>query len=203
MNKIKYIVFDFGGVLIDWNPRYFFKDIFKEEVELNFFLQEVCNHKWNEKQDEGRSFKEGITELIVRYPEYSKEIHMYFTNWIDMVNGEIKANTSLIDDLAGKYPMYGLTNWSVETLPLIYNRYPFFKKLNGIIVSGKEKLLKPNPEIYKRLLQKFEIDAKSTLFIDDNKDNIDTAKSLGFYTIWLQQGVNLREEMTKKGIKIL
>lgn len=203
MNDIKYIVFDFGGVLIDWNPLYLYKNVFKEESELNFFLNEVCNHKWNEKQDAGRSFKDGIAELIIEYPQYQKEIELFRTNWLDMIGGEIKENTSLIDELREEYLLFGLTNWSAETFPLIYHKYPFFKKLDTIIVSGEEKLIKPNPEIYKRLLHKCEIKAEYSLFIDDNELNITTAQDLGFHTIHLKQGVNLREEMRKKGIDFM
>lgn len=202
MDDIKYIVFDFGGVLIDWNPRYFYKNVFKDESELDFFLNEVCNHSWNEKQDAGRSFKDGIADLVIKHPQYSKEIEMFYTNWIDMIGGDIKENTSLIDELWQEYLLFGLTNWSAETFPLIYDKYPFFEKLDGIIVSGEEKLIKPDPEIYKRLLQKCEIEAKYALFIDDNEANIKTAHDMGFHTIHLKQEVNLREEMKKKGIEI-
>lgn len=203
MEEIKYIIFDFGGVLIDWNPRYFYKDVFKDESELNFFLNEVCNHSWNEKQDAGRSFKDGIAELVIQYPQYSKEIEMFCANWIDMTGGEIKENTSLIGELRDEYLLFGLTNWSAETFPLIYEKYPFFEKFDDIIVSGEEKLIKPDPEIYKRLLQRCAIEAKYSLFIDDNEANIKTAQNMGFHTIHLKQGTNLREEMKKKGIDIL
>lgn len=203
MEEIRYIIFDFGGVLIDWNPQYLYKDVFKDKWELNFFLNEVCNHKWNEQQDAGRSFQAGIDELIIEYPQYSKEIKMFQTNWIDMIGGEIKENTSLIDELREEYLLFGLTNWSTETFPLVYNKYPFFKKLDGIIVSGEERLIKPDPVIYKRLLQKCEIEAEYSLFIDDNEANIRTAQDMGFHTIHLRQGLSLREEMKKKGIEIL
>ena len=99
MKEIKNIVFDFGGVLLDWNPRYFYKNIFKEESELNFFLNEVCNHEWNEKQDAGRSFKDGISELIIEHPQYKREIELFYTHWIDMVGREIEENTALISEL--------------------------------------------------------------------------------------------------------
>jgi len=198
MKEIRNIIFDFGGVLIDWNPLYLYKDVFRDKLELDFFLNEVCNHKWNEKQDAGRPFKDGIAELVIKYPQYSKEIEMFYTHWIDMVGGEIKENTSLISELREEYLLFGLTNWSAETFPLIYNKYPFFEELDGIIVSGEEKIIKPDPEIYKRLLHKFEIEAEDSLFIDDNQMNIQTAKNMGFHTIHLKQGVNLREEMKKE-----
>lgn len=202
MNDIKYIVFDFGGVLIDWDPLYLYKNRFKEKAELNFFLNEVCNHQWNEKQDAGRSFKDGIAELITEYPQYREEIELFHTNWIDMIGGEIKENTSLIDELRNEYLLFGLTNWSAETFPLVYNKYSFFKKLDHIIVSGEEKLIKPDPEIYKRLLYKCEIEAKHTLFVDDNELNTKAAQNLGFHTIHLKDGMDLREEMKKKGIAL-
>ncbi|MBD8347259.1 MULTISPECIES: HAD family hydrolase [unclassified Dysgonomonas] len=203
MKEIKNIVFDFGGVLLDWNPRYFYKNIFKEESELNFFLNEVCNHEWNEKQDAGRSFKDGISELIIKHPQYKREIELFYTHWIDMVGGEIEENTALISELKSEYLLFGLTNWSAETFPLVYERYSFFKELDAIIVSGEENVIKPNPEIYRRLLSRCEIDSQHSLFIDDNKINIEAAQNLGFHTIHFQQGVSLRDEMKKKGIDLM
>ncbi len=200
MKEIRNVVFDFGGVLIDWNPRYVYKNVFNDESELDFFLNEVCNHPWNEQQDAGRSFEDGIAELVLQYPQYSKEIKLYHTHWIDMVGGEIKENTALIDELWQEYLLFGLTNWSTETFPLVHNTYPFFKKLDGIIVSGEEKIVKPDPEIYKRLLLRYEIEAKQSLFIDDNEANIQAARNMGFHTIHYKKGLNLREEMIKIGI---
>lgn len=202
MDEIKNIIFDFGGVLIDWNPLYLYQDVFKDESELNFFLNEVCNHKWNEQQDAGRPFIDGIVELVLKYPDYSKEIELFYTHWIDMVGGEIIENTSLIDELRAEYLLFGLTNWSVETFPLVYHKYPFFEKLDDIVISGEEKLIKPDPEIYKRLLLRCGIEAKNSLFIDDNEANTKAAFDLGFHTIHLQQGMILKDEMRKKGVCI-
>jgi len=138
--QIKNIVFDFGGVLIDWNPRYLYKDVFSKESEVDYFLQEVCNAEWNIQQDAGRSFKEGISELIKLFPDYEKEIKLYYSDWIKMISGEIKENTSLLKELKDEFRLFGLTNWSAETFPLVYPHYSFFDYLEGIIVSGKEKL---------------------------------------------------------------
>jgi len=200
MKEVKNIIFDFGGVLIDWNPKYVYKDIFKEESELEFFLNHVCNLEWNEKQDAGRLFKDGIAELVIKYPQYKREIELFYTNWIDMVGGEIEENIVLINELNPKYQLFGLTNWSAETLPLVYDKYSFFKKLNGIIVSGEEKVTKPGKEIYNRLLSQYQIEPEYSLFIDDNEKNISTAKDMGFHTIHYRQGMSLREEMKKKDI---
>ncbi|MCL3781073.1 HAD family phosphatase [Prolixibacteraceae bacterium JC049] len=193
--EIKNIIFDFGGVLIDWNPQYLYGDIFQDNEELDFFLNNVCNSQWNLKQDAGRSFAEAIKELTAKFPQYENEIRMYHSSWITMIGGEIKENTSLIKKLKSNYRLFGLTNWSAETFPLVYNQYPFFKELEGIVVSGEEKVIKPNNQIYELLLDRYKLKACESLFIDDNRDNIATAKRLGFQTIWLCEGVDLNEEL--------
>jgi len=198
--KIKNIVFDFGGVLIDWNPRYLYRKVFEDVHEMEYFLSEVCHSEWNQQLDAGISFDEAIVERIKSFPQYEKEIRKYQSNWIEMIGGEIKENTCLIDALSQKYQLYGLTNWSAETFPLVYNQFGFFTKLKGILVSGEEGLVKPDVRIFDLLLERYKLKAEETLFIDDNKGNIDTAKSLGFQIIHLEKEVNLSSELKKIGV---
>ncbi|NOQ27255.1 MAG: HAD-IA family hydrolase [Bacteroidales bacterium] len=198
--KIKNIIFDFGGVLIDWNPRYLYCKIFQDETEMEFFLSQICNHEWNLKQDAGRSFIQAIKELGDKFPKYESEIKTYYHNWIEMIGGEIKENVSLIKHLKAKYRLFGLTNWSAETFPKIINQYPFFKEFEGIVVSGTEKIVKPNPKIYQLLLARYGLKANESMFIDDNQENIFVANKLGFHTIFLNEGVNLKNELHSLGI---
>ena len=195
--EIKNIIFDFGGVLMDWDPRYMYRNVFDDDNEMEFFLETICNSDWNIKQDAGRTFDEATKELIIKYPKYENEIRIYFSNWIEMIGGAIDENVVLIDDLKDKYRLFGLTNWSEETFPLVFNKYSFFKEFEGIVVSGTEKIIKPDAGIYKLLLSRYGLTANESLFIDDNQDNITAANKLGFKTIHLGEKVNLKDEFQK------
>lgn len=199
--KIKNIIFDFGGVLIDWNPRYLYQNIFHDEKEMEFFLREICSPEWNLQQDAGRSCKKATEELILKFPKYKNEIEQYYNRWTEMIGGEIIENVSLIGYLKDKYRLFGLTNWSLETFSIVYDKYPFFKELEGIVVSGKEKIVKPDLKIYNLLLTKYGLSANESLFIDDNKENIIAANKIGLRTIHLKTGTILKNEFQKLGIK--
>lgn len=200
MMSIKNIIFDFGGVLLNWDPKILYKNHFSKEEDMLHFLENVCTNEWNLKQDEGRTFNEAINELLSKYPQFKKEIELYHSNWIEMVAGKINENCYLIPFLKEKYRLFGLTNWSAETFPLVYEKYPFFKELEGIVVSGEEKTIKPNLEIYQILLNRFSINSSESLFIDDNQDNIIAAQKLGFKTIHFGAEVNLKDELIKLGL---
>jgi len=201
MQQLKNIVFDFGGVLIDWNPRYLYRKVFKTEEEMDFFLQNVCKYEWNLLQDAGRSLDEATRVLQEEYPEYKEEIGMYYGRWEEMLGGLFEDNVKLIRPLKAKYKVYGLTNWSAETLPIALRKYDFFKLFDGIVVSGEEKLVKPDPRLYRILLDRYNLKDEETLLIDDNAENIKTAKELGFKTVHLTSEVNLEE--TLKTMKVL
>ncbi len=200
--NITNIVFDFGGVLVDWNPRYLYEKIFTDESELNYFLNEVLPPDWNDRFDMGGSFKENIDELSLKYPEYKYAIQMYKDRWPETIKGEISANTALLEPLNKKYPLYGLTNWSAETFPLAYAKYSFFSIFKGIVVSGEEKVIKPNPDIYKILLSRYNIKPESAIFIDDNINNIKMANKLNINTIHYKNTVNVKDELRKFGVQI-
>lgn len=200
MKPLKNIIFDFGGVLIDWNPVYLYQEIFDKEEDMNYFLEHVCRYEWNVLQDAGRSLAEGTRVLQEQYPEYRKEIAMYYGRWDEMLGGIIEENVKLIKPLKEKYNVYGLTNWSAETIPIAMERYDFFKDLDGMVVSGAEKIIKPDPQLYRILLERYGIQAGESLFIDDNYANIKTAQQLGFQTIHIVDGVNLEEVLKARAI---
>lgn len=200
MEPLKNIVFDFGGVLIDWNPVYLYREIFDTEEEMNYFLEHVCRYDWNLLQDAGRPLAEATRILQEQYPEYREEIAMYYDRWDEMLGGTIEENVKLIKPLKKKYKVYGLTNWSAETLPIAMKRYDFFNDLDGIVVSGEEKTVKPDPQLYRTLLDRYGIQAGESLFIDDNYANIETAQQLGFQTIYMTDGVNLEETLKVKAV---
>lgn len=194
---IKNIIFDFGGVLIDWNPRYLYRDVFHDEVEMEFFLEKICGPDWNLKQDAGRSFEEATKELVDKFPHYESEIRNYYSNWTKMIGGAIEENVALLEDLKDRYRLFGLTNWSAEAFPIVFNEYPFFEEFEGIVVSGTEKMIKPDARIYQLLLTRYGLRANESLFIDDNQENIYAADRLGFNTINLKENVNLKIEFQK------
>jgi 2-haloacid dehalogenase len=199
--QIQNIIFDFGGVLIDWNPIYLYSNVFETEEEMNYFLENICRYDWNVLQDAGRPVLEATLLLQKKHPEFSKQISYYYGRWEEMLGGTIDENVKLIKPLKKRYKLYGLTNWSAETLPIAMEKYSFFKDLDGIVVSGDEKIVKPDPKIYEILLSRYNLDAESSLFIDDNADNIETAKKMGFKTVHFKDNVNL--EQLLKSEKVL
>ena len=181
---IKDIVFDFGGVLMDWDPRYLYRTYFKDEAQMEYFLSHICTDAWNAEQDRGRTFDEGISLLLRQYPQYAEPIRMYKDRWECMLKGEFPRSVELLKRLKEQgHGIYGLTNWSAETIPLAYAKYDFFSLFDGIVVSGEEKIIKPDPEIFRILLERYNLTAEDTLFIDDSPGNIEAARRLGFRTI--------------------
>jgi 2-haloacid dehalogenase len=181
--KIENIIFDFGGVLVDWNPRHFYKDHFKDEKEMEYFLKNICNDEWNLEQDKGRTLIEGTVLLQNKYPEHYSMIQLYYDKWEIMLKSDIPETVSLLYRLKTKYKIYGLTNWSAETISFAYDRFSFFKEFDGIVVSGQEKMIKPNNQIYQLLLDRYNLKAENTIFIDDNINNIKAAEEVGMYGI--------------------
>lgn len=196
--EIKNIIYDFGGVLMDWNPRYLFRNIFEDEMEMEYFLKEVCSLEWNSQVDAGRAFGLIVEELIALFPKYENEIRLYQSHWINMVGGPIEENVATIYNLKDKFRLFGLTNWSAETFPLVFEKYHFFKEFEGIVVSGDEKIIKPDERIYKILLERYGLNATECLFIDDNKNNIIAAEELGFQCIYLEEGMDLMKELNNR-----
>ena len=181
---MKDISFDLGGVLIDWNPRYLYRKVFATEEQTEWFLANVCTPQWNTQQDAGRPFEEGIEQLKAKYPQYAFAIQFYATRWEEMLGGVIEGSVDILRKLKTRgYRVYALSNWSTETLPIVQKKYGFFNAFDGMVISGEEKLVKPDPQIYARLLKKYDLRAPNCIFIDDNPANISKAADLGFETI--------------------
>lgn len=198
-NNIKNIIFDFGGVLMDWNQRYFFRDYFNDDEKMEFFLKNIATDEWNAEQDRGRTLEEGTEILVEKHPEWEVEIRAFYDNWATMLRGDIPENVQSLRLLSEMdYELFGLTNWSAETFPYSLANYDFFEIFGGkIVVSGEEKLIKPDPEIWKVLLERYQITAEESVFIDDNAKNIEIAKNLGFKVIHCIPEINLLEEIEK------
>lgn len=200
MNKIKNIIFDFGGVLIDWNPIYLYRKVFDDESKMYDFLDNICTSEWNVQQDAGRSLAEATELLQAKHPDHKEMIGHYYSRWEEMLGGTIKENVRVLKLLKPRFPIYGLTNWSAETITIAYERYDFFELLNAIVVSGDEKLIKPDPKLYQILLDRYKLKADESLFIDDNLKNIETAQKMGFQTIHLTENTNLEKEVKDLGL---
>jgi len=200
MSHINTVIFDFGGVLIDWNPRYMYRNEFEEISEMEYFLDKVCTDDWNLQQDKGRSLAEGTSILQEKFPEHAVKIRLYYDQWEKMVKGDIPQNVALLRKLKEKYKLYGLTNWSAETFPIVFNRYPFFTLFDGIVISGEEKLIKPDRKIFEIMLERYLLKAENALFIDDNRNNIQAANEIGFATIHVQEKTDLKSELYAMGL---
>ena len=191
-------LFDLGGVFFDWEPKYFFNDIFSDKKDLDFFLNEVCNESWNLRQDEGRSIKDAENQLIPKFPEYEKQIKMYYLNHRKMIRGTFSLSIEVLNNLKNlNYPCYVLSNWSSETFIGVTENYPFLKQFDGMIISGQEKLIKPNIAIYNLAVERFNLNPSETVFIDDKIENIISAKKIGFNTIHLEDPSSIKKDIEK------
>ncbi len=203
MKKITTVVFDIGGVLIDWNPRYLFRKVFNEEEEMEWFLANICTYDWNVQQDGGKLFSVATSELSAKYPEHSDKIAIYYSRWEEMLGGEIKETVKIFNTLkSAGMPLYALSNWSHEAFPVAYERYSFMKQFDGLVVSGYEKLIKPDHAIYKVLIDRYNINPAEAVYIDDNKDNAIAAGELGFHAIHFISPEQLREEFKEIGLLV-
>lgn len=196
---IKNIIFDFGGVVMDWNQRYFYKNYFNDDEKMEFFLKNICSDEWNAQQDCGRTLAEGTEILVAQFPDWEQEIRAFYDNWTTMLKGDITENVAALRKLAKTdFQLFGLTNWSAETFPYALEHYDFFELFEGkIVVSGDEKLIKPNPKIWNVLLERYQIKAEESIFIDDNAKNIEVAKNIGFKVIHCTENINLEAEIEK------
>jgi 2-haloacid dehalogenase len=152
--------------------------------------------EWNLEQDKGRSLSEGTIELHNKFPAYHSLIQLFYDQWEVMLKGEISETVSLLYNLKKKYKIFGLTNWSAETITIAYDRFSFFKEFDGIVVSRQEKIIKPDKKIYQLLLDRHKIKAENTIFIDDNINNVKAAGDIGFYAIHFDNAVQLEAKLS-------
>lgn len=198
----KTIIFDLGGVLIDWNPRYLYRKIFSDEKKMEYFLSNICTEKWNLEQDGGRTFSVACNLLIAQFPEFEREILAFHQRWPEMLGGEITGAVDILKKLHAEKEvrLVALTNWSAETFPFALERFDFLNLFEGILVSGVEKMKKPDGEIYELLLNRYDIAPSTAIFIDDNQQNIEAAEQLGIES-WLFTSVkDLRQRLKAKNI---
>ena len=201
-SNIKAIIFDYGNVLIEWNPRYVYQQYFPNDAEgMESFLNEVGFMDWNAKQDKGRSFNEGVADLSAKFPHYSHLIQAYHDNWKDSIGIACWGTVEIMKQLKQKgYPLYGLSNWSAETFPIAREKYDFFNLLDDMVISGHVGHVKPEPEIYPLMLKKIKRPAQECLFIDDSLPNVLQANTMGLNTIHFTTAEHLEKELTQLGL---
>ena len=196
------VVFDIGGVLIDWNPRYLYRKLFAEDTTaMEEFLDAVCTPDWNLQQDAGRPWKEAVDDLSARYPEKAELIAAYDLNWDEMVSGPIPGTADLLWELKRRgTPVYCITNFSVDKLNRARERFEELNAFDGIVISGEVRLLKPDAAIYRRLLDQHDLRAEDTLFIDDVEHNVEGARAVGMHAVRFTDADTLRNDLTGYGL---
>ncbi len=203
MNEIKNIIFDLGGVLIDWNPEYVYLEVFEgDRKKMEWFFEEICTMDWNENQDAGYPIEQATEERVKMFPQYEEWIKMYYGRWEEMLGEPIAGTVEILNHLLknGDYRVVALSNWSAETFPIALERFEFLHRFEGIVVSGNEKIRKPFPEIYQLTLDRFGFKAKETLFIDDNLRNIEGAAEMDIQTIHFRSIEDLKSNLKAKAI---
>ena len=201
--KVKNIIFDLGGVLIDWNPEYVYLDAFKSNrKKMEKFFDEVCTFDWNENQDAGYPLANATEDRIALFPEQADLIRMYYGRWEEMLRGSISGTVSILKKIVSnnEYRVFALTNWSAETFPIALKRFDFLHWFEGIVVSGTEKTRKPFPEIYETTLERYDLKACESIFIDDNERNVAAANQLGIQTIKFLNPHQLKKDLKTKEI---
>lgn len=196
------MVFDLGGVVVDWNPRYLYRKLFRgDDQAMEHFLATVCTQSWNEQQDAGRTFADACASLKTTHPGEAELIDAWFQRYDEMLAGEIPGTKAVLAELrARQIPVYALSNWSAETFPFALNRFECLKWFQGVLLSGEVRLLKPDPRIFDVFLKTFAIDPASAIYIDDSKPNVDAASSFGMHAILFTDSRALRTELSRQGL---
>lgn len=200
---IDVVVFDLGGVLIDWNPRYLYRKLFDDDAAMERFLAEVCSPEWNERQDAGRPWSEAVAELTSRHPDQASMIVAYYQRWPEMLGSDIPETVELLKELKEQgLRLYALTNWSHETFPIARSRFSFLDCFEGIVVSGEERLIKPDPAIFHRLLTRYDLAPQRAVYVDDSPRNVSAAARIGLHALRFVDARQLRQDLIALGLPI-
>jgi 2-haloacid dehalogenase len=196
------VVFDLGGVLIEWDPRHLYRKLFAgDDAAMEHFLANVCTHDWNRCQDAGRSFAEGASLLKAEHPDRAELIDAYFARFDEMMPGPTAGTIDILAELREQgTPLYGLTNFSAETYPPTYERFEFLGWFRDILVSGEVGLIKPDPRIFELLIERFAIDPCRAVYIDDVEVNVIAARPFGIHAIHFTTPAALRSELAVLGL---
>ncbi len=197
------IVFDVGNVLIRWDPRLLYRDLIPDDEKRDWFMQNVCTAAWNIEQDRGRSWEEAIALLVSQHPEWEAEIRAYDERWHETVPGEIAESVAVLSELKARgEKVYAITNFSREKWAESLIRFPFLQSFDGTIVSAHERLLKPDPSIYRVLLDRYDLAAGDCIFVDDSIRNVEAARSVGMQAVHFVEPIDLRAELRGLGARL-
>ena len=200
---IEAVIFDFGGVLVDWNPEHLYRKLIPGEAERRHFLTEICSPAWNYEQDRGRDWDEAIALKVAEFPHHAPLIRAYRERWTEMCGGTISGGVAIHAKLkAAGVPLYGLTNWSGATFELGERMFPILRDFNYVAVSGRLRMVKPDPEIYLHLLQHCRLRAENCLFIDDVAKNVDGARAVGLQAIQFASPDDTALQMRALGLPV-
>ena len=192
------VVFDLGGVLINWDPRNLYRTLFDDEAEMERFLSEVATHEWNAQQDAGRALSEAVEELAARHPDRRDLIAAYYDRWPEMLGGPIEGTVEILRELRDRgVRTHALSNWSAETFPIARPMFPFLEWFDGIVISGEVMMIKPDPRIFAHVLERFGLEPGETVFVDDNAENVRAAEAARFIGIVFESPAQLRRELAR------
>lgn len=200
MVACKAAVFDLGGVLIQWDPRFLYRKMLPTEAAVEHFLSTVCTPEWNARQDAGRSINQGIAELVTQFPDQVELIEAWRDRFAEMVR-PMPASIELLHELHEReVPLYALSNWNAETFDVARNMFPFLDLFRRLFISGKVGLMKPDPKFYGLLLRELELQPAEIMFVDDHPSNVEAARRIGFQAVQFSSPRDLREELVRLGL---
>jgi 2-haloacid dehalogenase len=198
---LKAVIYDIGGVIVDWNPRYLYRKLIDDADQMEWFLAEVCSPSWNAMQDQGRKFALGVEEAASAYPEYRELIVAYWKRWPEMLGGTIPGMPELLAETQQEQvPLYAITNWSAETYPIAVRSYPVLNSFLDVVVSGETGLIKPDEQIFRYSLDRFDLAPEEVLFVDDNLANVEAAASVGMHATQFSTVRHLRDVLLDFGL---
>lgn len=198
------IIFDLGGVLVDWNPHYLYDTFFEDKADADYFLEHIATGDWNEEQDAGRSLEDGTAFLLESHPEekWKEAILAFYGRWKEMLGGSIEGTVLILKELIEDptYRVLALTNWSGETWPIAMEEFDFLHWFEGVLVSGDEGMRKPADAFYQLMMDRYEIKKEAALFIDDNQRNVDASNKFGLDALLFSNPDTLRADLQERGI---
>ena len=205
---IKAVVFDFGGVLIDWSPDYLYRQLIADEAERRWFLTHVCSMEWVIRQDGGQPIAEATEQLVAQFPDHEALIRAFYERWHEMVAGVLEEGVAIMEKLeAAEVPLFGLTNWSAETFPYAWEHYPVLRRFRDIVVSGRVGLVKPDPAIFAAMRERIDahmpgVQPSELVFIDDNLKNAEAATALGWHGVHHANAAQTEAKLRELGLPV-